>query len=77
MRKRASELRVRIDEGIMDTLKEIAAKEGRTVSELVREALADLIQKRQREKGNVGNSGNATDSGQPAPVFGERDGSEF
>jgi len=55
MRKRASELRVRIDEGIMDTLKQIATEEGRTVSELVREAIADLIQKRQRgEEGERG-----------------------
>jgi len=38
----------------MDTLKQIATEEGRTVSELVREAVADLIQKRQREREEEG-----------------------
>lgn len=47
MRKRARELRVRIDEGIMDALKEIAKEEGRTVSELVREAVAWLVRDRE------------------------------
>lgn len=52
MRKRKAELRVRIDEGIMDALKEIAKEEGRTVSELVREAVAVLIRQRERERKN-------------------------
>ena len=43
MRKRKAELRVRIDEGIYDTLRQIAQQEGRTISELVREAIADLL----------------------------------
>lgn len=45
MRKRKAELRVRIDEGIYDTLKRIAQQEGRTISELVREAIADWLRK--------------------------------
>lgn len=49
MRKRKAELRVRLDEGIYDTLKQIARKEGRTISELVREAMADLLKKRETE----------------------------
>jgi len=51
MRKRKAELRVRIDEGIYDTLKRIAQQEGRTISELVREAVASLLRERQREEG--------------------------
>lgn len=51
MRKRKAELRVRIDKGIKDTLKEIARAEGRTISELVREAVANLLSKREIEYG--------------------------
>jgi predicted transcriptional regulator len=49
MRKRKAELRVRIDEDIYDILKQIAQREGRTVSELVREAVADLLKERKTE----------------------------
>jgi len=52
MRKRVSELRVRIDEGVHNALKKIAREEGRTVSELVREAVAMLIRQREREGRN-------------------------
>jgi predicted DNA-binding protein len=49
MRKRKAELRVRMDRGIYDTLKKVAQTEGRTISELVREAVADLLKKRKTE----------------------------
>lgn len=49
MRKRTAELRVRIDKNIHNTLKRIAEKEGRTISELVREAIASLLRERERE----------------------------
>lgn len=48
MRKRKAELRVRMDEGVYNALKRIAQQEGRTISELVREAIADWFRKKDR-----------------------------
>jgi len=57
MRKRRAELRVRIDGGVYDSLKQIARKEGRTVSELVREAIASLLRERERESETLDSAG--------------------
>jgi len=45
--KRTLELRVRVGEDIRQALKEVASQEGRTVSELVREAVAWLVRDRE------------------------------
>jgi predicted DNA-binding protein len=46
MKKKTAELRVRVDDKVYDALKRVAKEEGRTVSELVREAVAEWLRDR-------------------------------
>jgi predicted DNA-binding protein len=50
MRRRAAQFLVRFDEKILERLKQVAEEEGRTVTELIREAVAALLRKREKEK---------------------------
>ena len=54
MRKRAAQFLVRFDEKILERLKRVAEEEGRTVTELIREAVAALLRKRGKEKPRKG-----------------------
>ena len=50
MRKRDTQFHLYLDKDVMDRLKTLAKEEGRTVTELLREAAADLIKKREIKK---------------------------
>ena len=50
MRKRAAQFLIRFDEKILERLKQVAEEEGRTVTELIREGVAALLRKREKEK---------------------------
>lgn len=50
MRKRDAEFLVWFDRRILDKLKQVAEEEGRTVTELIREAVAELLRKREKDK---------------------------
>jgi predicted DNA-binding protein len=47
VRKRNAQFHLYLDEKVLDRLREIAEREGRTITELIREAIGNLI----REKG--------------------------
>jgi predicted transcriptional regulator len=49
MRQRNAMFHVRFEDHILEKLKQIAKKEGRTVTELVREAVAELLRERERK----------------------------
>jgi predicted DNA-binding protein len=49
-RKRDKQFLVWLDENIHERLKKLAKQEGRSVSELIREAIADLLTKREVEQ---------------------------
>ncbi len=46
-KRRFAQFHLHIDEEILDRLKAVAGKEGRAMAELVREAMADLLKKRE------------------------------
>lgn len=46
MRKRTAQFLIRFDERILETLQKVAKEEGRTVTELIREAVAEFLRKR-------------------------------
>lgn len=50
MRKRDAEFLVWFDRRILDKLKQVAEEEGRTATELIREAVAELLRKREKSK---------------------------
>jgi predicted transcriptional regulator len=50
MRQRSAQFLLRLDENILDGLRVLAKKEGRTATELLREAVADLLKKREMHK---------------------------
>ena len=50
MRRRQAQFHIRLDNNVMDRLKNLAKEEGRTATELIREAVADLLKKRERSK---------------------------
>jgi predicted transcriptional regulator len=50
MRKRDAQFLIWFDRKVLDKLKQVAEEEGRTATELIREAVAALL--RRREKGN-------------------------
>jgi predicted DNA-binding protein len=50
-KKRLGQFHLHIDEDILERLKAVARKEGRAMAELVREAMADLLKKRECNKG--------------------------
>jgi cytidylate kinase len=50
VRKRHKQFLIWLDESIHSRLKKLAEKEGRSVSELIREAIADLLSKREIEQ---------------------------
>lgn len=49
-RRRYGQFHLYLDEDILAQVKELAKKEGRTTAELVREAMADLLKKREGYK---------------------------
>jgi predicted DNA-binding protein len=49
-RKRDKQFLVWLDENIHERLKKLAKQEGRSVSELIRESIADLLTKREVEQ---------------------------
>jgi len=49
--KRTAQFHLHIHEDILTRLKALAKKEGRAVAELVRESMADLLEKRESRKG--------------------------
>jgi len=49
-RKRDKQFLIWLDENIHARLKKLGEKEGRSVSELIREAIADLLTKREVEQ---------------------------
>lgn len=50
MRRRQAQFHIRLDKNVMDRLKNLAKEEGRTATELIREAVADLLKKREKQK---------------------------
>ncbi len=50
MRQRSAQFLVRFDEAILNKLRKIAKQEGRTATELIREAVAKLLRDRERYK---------------------------
>ncbi len=50
MRKRQAQIHIYLDNNVMDRLKNVAKDEGRTATELIREAVADLLKKREKQK---------------------------
>ncbi len=50
IRKRQAQMHLWLDKPILERLRKIAKKEGRTVTELCREAIADLLLKRDIEE---------------------------
>jgi predicted DNA-binding protein len=50
-KKRYGQFHLHIDEEILERLKAVARKEGRAMAELVREAMADLLRKRECKGG--------------------------
>ncbi|MDA2920667.1 ribbon-helix-helix protein, CopG family [Desulfobacterota bacterium AH_259_B03_O07] len=50
MRKRQAQIHIYLDNNVMDRLKNVAKDEGRTATELIREAAADLLKKREKQK---------------------------
>jgi len=50
MRKRDTQFHLYLDKEVMERLKTLAKEEGRTVTELLREAVADLLKKREIRK---------------------------
>jgi Ribbon-helix-helix protein, copG family. len=49
MRQRNSAFLVRFEDHILEKLKQVAKEEGRTVTELIREAVAELLRDRERK----------------------------
>jgi len=54
MRQRSAQFLVRFDEAILNKLRGVAKEEGRTATELIREAVAELLQKRGLKKSKKG-----------------------
>lgn len=54
--KRIAQFHLHIDKEILNRLKAVARKEGRAMAELVREAMADLLEKRECKIGKEGGS---------------------
>ena len=50
MRKRQSQFHIYFDKDVLDRLMKVAKEEGRTVTELIREAVAELLSDRERGK---------------------------
>ncbi len=50
MRKRQSQFHIYFDKDVLDRLRKVAKEEGRTVTELIREAVAELLRDRERGK---------------------------
>ena len=50
MRQRSAQFLVRFDEAILNKLRGVAREEGRTTTELIREAVAELLRDRERQK---------------------------
>ena len=56
MRQRKVQFLVRFEDNIIEKLKLIAKEEGRTITEIIREAVAELIRDRERTKPKRQNS---------------------
>ena len=56
MRQRKAQFLVRFEDNIIEKLKLIAKEEGRTITEIIREAVAELIRDRERTKPKRQNS---------------------
>ncbi len=50
MRQRNSAFLVRFEDHILERLKQVAKEEGRTVTEIIREAVAELLRDRERRQ---------------------------
>jgi hypothetical protein len=50
MRKRDAQFLIWFDRRVLERLKQVAEEEGRTVTELIREAVAELLRKRGKSK---------------------------
>ncbi len=50
MRQRKAQFLVRFEDTIIEKLKHVAKEEGRTITEIIREAVAELIRDRERTK---------------------------
>ncbi len=50
MRRRQAQFHIYLDNNVMDRLRNLAKEEGRTATELIREAVADLLKKREKQK---------------------------
>ncbi len=49
MRQRSAQFLIRFDEAILNKLRKVAKGEGRTTTELIREAVAELLGDRERQ----------------------------